>query len=147
MKSITIFLIITLLYSCKPNYTTNHLRTFIGSTLKKNNGIINLRLYNENEWNKLYVLGPYSSKNSFDANLKVYEQQILQTGIENVDDRCILLLFNDDKLADISIINRVIDFSNAAKNSNSKVGFYTKNASLFHYRKKDNHTFIMTNFD
>ncbi|MGI4022469.1 MAG: hypothetical protein ACRYFA_13265 [Janthinobacterium lividum] len=137
MKYIALVLFIALFTSCKPKHTSNDLGNFIHSTLKKNNGTLDLRPYKNNNWNRLYILEPYINKTQFDATLQNYEQEIVQTGIEGLDDRFVLLLLNNDQLIDVSIIKRSIDFSDALKYNGSKIGFYTKNNCIFHYKKED----------
>lgn len=122
---------------CKPKHTSNDLGNYIYLNLKNNNSILDLRPYKNNNWNKLYILEPYINKTQFDLTLQKYEQEIVQTGIEGLDDRFVLLLFNNEKLVDVSILKRSINFADALKYDGSKIGFYIKSKSVFHYKKEN----------
>ncbi|RYE22794.1 MAG: hypothetical protein EOP42_23985 [Sphingobacteriaceae bacterium] len=137
MKNIILLLLIALFAGCKPKYTSNGLGNFIHLNLKNNNNILDLKPYKNNSWNKLYILEPYINKTQFDITLQKYEQEIVQTGIEGLDDRFVLLLFNNEQLVDVSIIKRSINFSDALKYDGFKIGFYAKTDCTFHYKTED----------
>ena len=138
-----ILIIVCVFLSCNSEKTPDRLLEFINAEVKGNTGIINLSQVNNIKWNKLYVLAPYTQESSFNADLRKYKTEIKGTNIAMLDDACVLLLFNNDKLVSLSRVKRNIDFSEVSFMMDNKIGAYLKKDAVFHYKKADDGRLIV----
>ena len=67
------------------------------------------------KWNRLYICPPYTYTGMFDDYVLPYIDQVMNTGIRQRDDICVLLFFNDKKMVAQSVVSRDIDFASIAK--------------------------------
>jgi hypothetical protein len=94
MKYLIIFLFI--LSGCQSN---DRLYNFVvDSTHKNKDGLLKLNNFNAVDWDKMYIIQPYSNEHLFDQTVYRYKSQVLNTGISEDDAFALMLLFKGDKL-------------------------------------------------
>ena len=78
---------------CKNNVDSSVLRSYVKDNLKGDKGILKLSAYKDFDWDKLYILGPYTNERVFDATLKTYTKDILATGVDTDTGICLVMPF------------------------------------------------------
>ncbi|QQL51439.1 hypothetical protein [Mucilaginibacter ginkgonis] len=127
------------LSACTTNIDSGALRNFVKDKLKdKEKGTFNLADYKEGDWDKVYVLGPYTNDRVFDATLKAYKKDIQATGVDTETDICLVMLFKGDKMVTQSVFDRKkIDFNNLVKFTTNTLAMpYKKGATMFGFARK-----------
>lgn len=104
MKTFILFTIVFFMLSC--NNRQEKLRHEILESLTRGDGKIKLGALNGLSWNKMYILGPYSRSEMFDATLMKQQNLIESTGISSRDDILLLMFFNNEILAGYTDIKR-----------------------------------------
>ncbi len=131
-KLIIIGLCLLTFNACKNSVDSSALRSYVKDNLKGDKGILKLSVYNDFDWDKVYILGPYTNERVFDATLKTYTKDILATGVDTDTGICLVMLFKGDKLVTQSIIDRqTADFTSLIK-------FTTKTMVMPYLRKGAN---------
>ncbi|MCJ8209695.1 hypothetical protein MUY27_08240 [Mucilaginibacter sp. RS28] len=146
MKKLLFIALSLLLFSCN-DHGAGKLRGFVEEGLQKDKGILKLSKYNEVKWDKVYVLGPYSSKKMLDKTLAKHYQDIMLAGIFNHDDICLVLLFNGDQLvsqATFDIIRTDLS-ATSVFTPNDRYAPCPKDSANYPYVKK-NRTYILRRF-
>lgn len=126
-----------LLSACSKNLDSGALRKYVKANLKGNSGVLKLSNYKDADWDKVYILGPYTNERVFDATLKTYSKDILATGVDTDTGICLVMLFKGDKMITQSIIDRqTADFTNLIKFTTKTVVMpYTKAQANFSYKR------------
>ena len=129
-KLLFVSLCLLTLNACKRSVDSSELRNYVKNNLKGNKGILKLSTYKDFDWDKLYILGPYTNERVFDKTLKAYAKDILATGVDTDTGICLVMLFKGDKMVTQSIIDRqTADFTSLIK--------FTTKTMVMPYQKKD----------
>ena len=145
MKTIFFVLAIFFFTNCtKQRNVPDRLSKFLTMQLSRQDSIIRFTEFSDVVWTKLYVLTPYTGEAQFNDELTIYKDDILRTGIKELDDRNVLVLFNNNTLVSISIVPRTeVDFSKARKVVAGETSFYTKADAIFNVRIEDNRLVVV----
>ena len=130
-----LLILLCVLMGCGFGKTPDKLSPYIRAQVQLNTGVIDLSKFDVLEWDKLYIIAPYAPERSFDANLMRYKSEITGTQIGSLDDRCLLLLFNGDKMVNLSEVKRNVDFAERRFIVNGKIGSYPRKNAVFGYKK------------
>ncbi|MGF1922835.1 MAG: hypothetical protein ACQUHE_01550 [Bacteroidia bacterium] len=132
MKNLAYLIILCTFFSCT---TPDKLSVYIKAELKKNNGTIDLTKFNDVKWDKLYVISPYASDDSFDRFLNDYKDEIKGTGVTINEMKTVLALFEGDKMVSMSeLYNDVANFQQGRKLNGEQIGYYTPQNAVFKYK-------------
>ena len=137
-KLLFIGLCLSVLSACTNNVDSGALRSFVKENLKGDKGTLDLSKYKEADWDKVYVLGPYTNERIFDATLKAYKKDILATGVDTETGICLVMLFKGNKMVTQSVFDRkTIDLNYLIKfTTNTLVMPYEKSKAVFRYNKQ-----------
>lgn len=133
-RKIYLALLIFLLCGCTRSIP-DKLSAFISTELNKNNGVVDISKFDEIAWDRLYIIPPYANAFYYDDLVIEYDREIEATGIGSWDHKLVLLLFKEDKLVNLSDIDReVVDFGDAVRFPNDDIIlFYKKDEAVFPY--------------
>ncbi|OKS86176.1 hypothetical protein [Mucilaginibacter polytrichastri] len=131
MKKLLVIALCFLITSCGKYVGDNALQRFVKSSLKdKKQGTLKLSAYNEVQWDKVYILGPYTNKKNLDADLKAYYTDIIESEVESDDQVCFVMLYKGKELVGKATFNRrYYDLEALTK--------FTTNAKIAPYSKED----------
>ncbi len=115
-KLIIIGIIFSTLFSCEylnQLSSDNSLTEKIETEFKSESEIIDLKNFNEFDWDNLLILGPYSVVDNIEKELNLDLENIRENGIEYDDSINLLVFLKNGKSVKISEVSRGIgDFSN-----------------------------------
>jgi hypothetical protein len=123
--------LIVLLFLLSGCHSNDSLKSFVVDSIHKNkDGILKLNDFNAVDWDKMYIIQPYSYARNFDQTVSRYKSQVLSTGIDVNDTFELMLLFKGEKLV---MMNKFYtkDFTLI------KISKYPKNNIAKPYYKKD----------
>jgi hypothetical protein len=115
---------------------SNDLNKFFESEIgHSTSGIVDLRKFNCNGWDRLYILTPYAAPAGFDEVLLKNQKDILDTGIAESDSFFLVVLAHKDKVVRIAKF-KDSGFSEMSLIKNNKFGYYTKSNAVFEFYQK-----------
>lgn len=95
--------LIVLLFLLSACHSNDSLNSFVVDSIHKNkDGILKLKDFNAVDWDKMYIIQPYSYEPNFDQTVYRYKSQVLRTGIDNDDTFALMVLFKGEKLVAIN---------------------------------------------
>jgi hypothetical protein len=135
MKKILVIALCFIITSCGKYVGDNALQRFVKGGLKDKKGTLKLSAYNEVDWDKAYVLGPYTNKKNLDDNLKAHYTDIIESEVESDDQVCFVMLYKGKDLVGKATFNRrYYDLEALTKfTTNAKIAPYSKEEANFPY--------------
>jgi len=121
------------LNSCKNTQIDNSLVSYIDSCAKEKSGLIKISDFEKVDWDKLYIIHPYTQSTGLPFPLSEYQSKIMRTGIDKLDNFYILALTNGDKLVELAKIPvSIVHFADLARYK--KIG---KTSVLTYYKRSE----------
>jgi hypothetical protein len=146
MKHFTYLLVIIplVLLSCVNRIKEDpELTTYIQDKLQKDTTVLSLVDYTPALWNKLYLIGPYTSEKMLDPTLRKYKRDILRTGIGMDDTFFLMALFQNDVMISLTKFQYRIKVDNSALRwKNNKRTYWTRSESVFPLQSIDNRLYL-----
>jgi hypothetical protein len=144
MKKLLVIALCFIITSCGKYVGDNALQRFVKAGLKDKKGTLKLSTYNEVDWDKVYILGPYTNKKNLDDNLKAHYTDIIESEVESDDQVCFVMLYKGKDLVGKATFNRrYYDLEALTKfTTNAKIASYSKAEANFPYADIKNIYFV-----
>jgi len=132
------YIAIILLFLIGCHSDNGEFKNFVVKTVHADSaGVLDLNKYDAVDWNKMYIIRPYSTRQSLDNRVRLYQIEVFDTGIAHQDAFVVMLLFKDDKLVNLTKFTRELEFRKIIKNSLKGIAQpYEKSDAIFKFKKR-----------